>query len=236
MDSREVRKVLCNVRTDLSYIVGVSGRPEDLVKLTTSLVQGIKKLLVGVPDDLSTYSTTVLTDFVKAARHVAKNPRAVDSKAIQELSSRRKLVEEVVDRLEKWHVSDSEPVSSFPEAGEIHSTMVQNLEVNDKLLKQKDILWSKLEPQKFAVQLAKPRDALLMARDGIHGSIDKLISACDGKYPTKAQLVNPTLISVDIVCTLLDVVDSLFVSKYPMRSQVSTFFDCITMLAGVCKV
>lgn len=224
MDSREVQKVLDKVKNDLSYIVGVSGKPQDLVKLTTSLVQGIKKLIVGVPDDLSTYSTSVLTDFVKAARHVAKNPRAVDSKCIQDLSNSRKLVEKAVDQLEKWHFSGS--VATYDE-GCSFAEADGDSQLTDQLLRQKDVLFSKKEPQKSVIHLTKPMGALLLASNRIVSILNDLIVLCEEKYPTRAHLIKPTLVGVDIVCTLLDVVDSLFVTKYPMRSQVNNCSLCL---------
>ena len=174
MDSRERTALFRSVQDDLANVIGASGHPDELVRLTTSIVQGTKKFLVGIPDDLSTKSTAALTGFVKAARHIAKNPQAVDAKAVQELSSTRRAVETLVNQLESWHssftpveedvleeFSDRRSSPEAPPVSEQGARLVKELEQHKKQL------LSKTEPQHNPPKHGKAEEMLAIALKGV---------------------------------------------------------------------
>ena len=229
MDARERRQVITAVQDDLANVIGASGNPEELVRLTTSIVQGAKKILVGVPEELSAKSTSILSKFVVSARSIAKNPIAVDAKDVQELSSCRRGVELLVNELETWHSSqgsdgDHEGVlESF--SGETKTPDPQPLsEKEQRLVRELKKLQSTIQRKKHP-QTSPPNQsdvvrALETSLKGANRASTELIQACEARTPAKEQLLEPLILMCKMVSTLLDIVDSLFVSKYPMRSQV----------------
>lgn len=231
MDPRERTLLIQSVKDDLSNVIGASGKPDELVRLTTSIVQGSKKLVIGVPDDLSTKGTGALTEFVIAARLIAKNPRAVDAKAVQDLSTTRRRVEEIVNQLEAWHTSfvpiqeDEALLDEFGDrkgSPETAPPSQQEMKLCKELQRLQKQLMSKMEPQKTPPeQGGKVEDALVMSQKGVTRGTEEMMKIIEGRAPTRQQLLDPIVLVTKMVSGLLDIVDGLFVSKYPMRSQVS---------------
>ena len=229
LDPRERSALIRTIKEDLTNVIGASGQPDELVRLTTSIVQGSKKLLLGIPDDLSNKSTSALTEFVKAARHIAKNPQAVDAKAVQDLSSTRRAVETLVNQLEAWHSSftpDEEDDTVLEEFGDRKSspetapTSEQEAKLVRELERQKKQLVSKKDPQKSPRDHGKVEEMLATALKGVSRGAEQLIKLGEGRPPSREQLLEPMVLVTKMVCVLLDIVDRLFISKYPMRSQV----------------
>ena len=243
MDPKERSALVSDIQEDLAGVVGASGKPEELVKLTTRVVKGVKRLLQDVPDPISSLTTTSLASFIKSAQVIAKNPRGVDSRAISELSTSRKDVEKRLDVLEKWHLARDISVlrKSSPEGEleEVVDAIVKPVSeqkraspeeptVNDheqkltwQLQGKRDTLLLKMEPQRDPPPVPNVGETLTIAVKGLMRGAEDLTSHTDKKLPTKEQLLEPMIVITDMVCKLLDVVDNLFVSKYPMRSQVS---------------
>lgn len=241
MDARERRQVITAVQDNLANVIGASGNREELVRLTTSIVQGTKKVLVGVPEELSAKSTSVLSNFVVSARSIAKNPRAVDAKDVQELSSCRRAVELLVNELENWHSSqgsdrDSEEAvlesfSSDRKSPEAQPLSEREQRLLHELKKLQSTIQRKKDPQKSPPDPSNVDEALDLCLKGANRASAELSQACEARMPSREQLLEPLILMCKMVSTLLDIVDSLFVSKYPMRSQVchchAYFCSCV---------
>lgn len=226
LDPRERSVLFRSIEEDLANVIGASGNPDELVRVTTSIVQGTKRLLIGIPDDLSNRSTSALTDLVKAARHIAKNPQAVDARAVQELSTTRRAVETVINQLDAWHSSftpkedvldDFSGRGSSPDAAPLNEAEAR---LARELERYKTQLASKKEPQKNPPDHRNVETTLSTALKGVLRGSEELVQPGDSRLPNKEQLLDSMTLVAKWVCVLLDVVDSLFVSKYPMRSQV----------------
>ena len=242
MTLREKETVLASINDNLANVVGASGQPEELVRLTTAIVQGTKRLLEGVPEGLSSRSTSALTSFVLCAKSVAKDPRGVDATAIKQLSSTRSEVDKIVQELEKWHFKSKSPV---PE--DLSEVMVsitkphqdsrqspdrpleseRETQLTWDLKHRRDTLLMKMDPQRVPPPVGNPQEVMMTAVKGLMRGADELTKYADGKMPSKDALLEPMVLVVDMVCKLLDLVDNLFVSKYPMRSQVSVHVNWV---------
>lgn len=252
MDPKERTKLVAAIQEDLSSVVGASGQPEKLVQLTTNIVKGAQRLIgeSGVPEDLSTRSTESLKTFIMSSHIIAKNPRAVDSKAIQNLSSARKSVEKAVVELDKWHVKATRRSSPVEELNEVVEAITKpqdtrrsspespvELEREKKLTwdlqRKRDTLLMKMDPQTNPPHVENVDEILTIAVKGLMRGADELTRYTEGKLPTKDVLLEPMALVTDMVCKLLDVVDNLFVSKYPMRSQVCGLRMCAGWLICV---
>lgn len=250
MDHKERAAIVATLQENLLNVVGASGNPEKLVKVTTEIVQGTKRLVgaKGMPEDLTKRATDILSAFIKSASVIAKNPRGVDSKAIQEFSTNRKAVEKVVADLDKWHVNAvrrSSPVMELNEVVESitkpqensHRNSPESPEESDRekkltweLQRKRDTLLMKMDPQTNPPQVKDVGDTLMVAVKGLMRGAEELSKCTEGKLPAKESLLEPMGLITDMVCKLLDVVDNLFVSKYPMRSQVSLYGEDSTFL------
>ncbi|KAL5460539.1 hypothetical protein EMCRGX_G033991 [Ephydatia muelleri] len=239
MDS-VLRKELVRTANDhLANVIGASGKPEELVRLTTEIVKATRSLCQGTPEATQQNSTVILAAFVKAAKAIAQNPRAVDSASLQQLSASKKAVETLVCELDEWHSSGTRDeghavlqrlCSDGPaDAGPTD----QEKKLADELRRhQVSLTKKKKEPQTEPPQHGRPEEVLGIAIRGLEASSQELAKvAAEEKSPTRKRLFEPMLTIVKMVNMLLDVVDSLFVSKYPMRSQVHTF--CCTLLDSV---
>ena len=242
MDARERRQVVAAVQDDLANVIGASGNPEELVRLTTSIVQGAKKILVGVPEELATRSTSTLSKFVVSARSIAKNPRAVAFNDVQELSSSRRAVELLVNELETWHSTqgngrDSESVldsfSSDSKTTEPQPPSEKEQRLVRELKKLQGVIHRKKDPQTSPPNQSDVVQALESSLKGVNRASAELMQACEGRTPSKEQLLEPLILMCKMVSTLLDIVDSLFVSKYPMRSQVRLCRACIYVVVCI---
>ena len=105
MGRKERKELVADTNLRLEEVLPASGKPEELVRLTTQIVQSAKKLLEETPEDLRVRSTATLSEFVVAARIIAKDPTSMDSSARQRLSNSRRAVEALVKELDSWHDS-----------------------------------------------------------------------------------------------------------------------------------
>ncbi len=237
MNQKQKEILFSTIKDNLGNIVGASGQPEELVRLTTAVVQGTKRLIEGVPEHLSASSTSALTAFVLCAKSVAKNPRGVDGKVIQQLSFTRSEVERNVKELEKWHLRSRSPLledladvmDSISKPQENRTSPEADPEPKNltwDLQRKRDALLLKMDPQKnYQDPIDDPQEVMVTAVQGLMKGADELTKHCEGKLPSKDTLLESMMLVVDMVCQLLDLVDSLFVSKYPMRSQVSIIIE-----------
>lgn len=238
MGQKEKEALFSSIQENLAGIVGASGQPEELVRLTTAIVQGTKRLLEGVPESLSASCTTALTSFVICAKSVAQNPRGVDSTVIKQLSTTRSEVERSVNSLGKWHFRTRSPlpedltqvmeaITRPQEQSRISPEACSDAERERKLMwelqRKRDALLLKMDPQQSPEHISNPNEVMVTAVQGLMKGADELTKHTDGKMPSKDLLLEPMILVVDMVCKLLDLVDSLFVSKYPMRSQVCMY-------------
>lgn len=250
------RKELVSVTMErLTSVIGASGKAEELVRLTTQIVQAAKRLAEDTPEPTKTRSTGVLAEFVIAAKKIAQNVRAVDSTSLQQLSSTRKAVESLVKELDGWHeaqISKHQPqaVSQEPSLEEILAqtnsisrqesrssfasgkgsptespVSEQEKRLGAELKRQLEVLQRKAEPQSNPEQHGNPEEILRTAVGGLTRSTKELIElsgpgASGQKAPSREALLEPTVLLAKMVSMLMDLVDSLFVSKFPMRSQV----------------
>ncbi len=240
----ERKEIVSNTLERLSLVIGASGNAEELVSLVTQIVKALKNLIQGVPEGIKTRGTSTLAEFVFAAKKIAKDARAVDSVLLQQLSSTKKAVEGLVKEINSFYesqqVSSSEvelesllrqtsvpprPADQVNGMGRVSPTKVppttdseRRLAVN--LKQQAESLQRKSEPQVNPVQHGQPSDVLQTAMTGLGRATVALVEMSGHKSPNKASVLEPTLLLARMVSMLIDLVDSLFVSKYPMRTQV----------------
>ena len=270
MGRRERKELVAATISQLEEVLPASGKPEELVRLTTAIVQSAKKLLDGTPEELRTKSTTALSDFVLAARSIAKDPRSVDSASRQALSNSRRAVDALVRELDSWQDrrhSDETPgedaevllsslgrITSEPAAlnrlsingaggggqgtgGSPAGTPEEasrEKELRDALKKEQITLWKKTEPQQAPTQHGKPSDVLTDSTEKLKSGARGLVEVASQKAPPPAELLEPALELTRAVSVLLDLVDSIFVNRYPMRSQVSLVSPSLTHSVCVC--
>ena len=248
------RKELVSVTMErLTSVIGASGKAEELVRLTTQIVQAAKRLAEDTPEPTKTRSTGVLAEFVIAAKKIAQNVRAVDSNSLQQLSSTRKAVESLVKELNGWHeaqIPSQQAVSQEPSLEEILAqtnpmsrqesrssfgsgkgsptespVSEQEKRLQAELKRQLEALQRKAEPQSNPEQHGNPEEIIRTAVGGLTRSTKELTElsgpgAGGQKAPSKEALLEPTVLLAKMISMLMDLVDSLFVSKFPMRSQV----------------
>ena len=243
------RKELVSVTMDrLTGVIGASGKADELVKLTTQIVQAAKRLAEDTPEPTKTRSTGVLAEFVIAAKKIAQNVRAVDSSSLQKLSSTRKAVESLVKELDEWHEAQTpkdtvkelslddilaqtnhtagrhDSRSSLDASGKGSPTEAPVTErerrLEGELRRQLEALQRKSEPQSNPEQHGHPDEIIKTAVGGLARSTKELTDLSGQRAPSKEALLEPTVLLAKMVSVLMDLVDSLFVSKFPMRTQV----------------
>lgn len=241
LSAKERRELVAQSLEHLQNVIGASGRAEELVRLTTQIVQNGKRLSEGIPEGMRTRSTASLAEFVIAARAIAKDARAVDSTSLQKLGRTKRVVEALIGELDEWHASqapqqktdielaledlvpDSSKSKSRPGGSSPPQTPISEREkrLMAELKKQQKRLLDRTDPQAAPEQHGRPEDILKMAVTGLGRSSDDLTEQASQKSPTKELLLEPMILMSRMVAMLMDLVDSLFVSKYPMRAQVS---------------
>lgn len=246
LDVQQRKEIISITNERLSLVIGASGNAEELVSLVTQIVKALKKLIGGAPEATKTKGTSTLAEFVFAAKKIAQDARAVDSNSLQQLSSTRKAVESLVKELDSFYESqqkssrDIDLHSLLKQPTSIHSRPIDPVNAVSRvspidppptterehrlaveLQNQLEVLHSKAEPQKNPVQHGEPSDVLTTAMTGLQRATVALVEVAGHKAPAKALVLEPTLILSKMVSMLMDLVDSLFVSKYPMRTQVS---------------
>lgn len=283
LTAKDQRDIYSATMERLAAVIGASGKADELVKLTTQIVQAAKKLSQDTPDAMKTKSTATLAEFVMAAKKIAQDTRAVDAASLQKLSSSRKAVEMLVKELDSWHTAQSskddttdlslDDILIQTSAGSRSSLSGQSVsrtslssqaassrtslsglggggsggggggggsgskrssptevgpqvsEQEKKLLselqRQQEELTRKAEPQVAAGRShGDPEQTLKLAVAGLSRSISQLIDLGGQKAPYKEALLEPALVLAKMVSLLMDLVDTLFVSKFPMRTQV----------------
>lgn len=231
MDAKERGELVSMTLEHLADVLAASGKAGQLIEHTKEIVKAAKRLIEGTPQGLQTKSTNTMSEFVEAAKAIAKDARAVDSNSLKRLSSAKRAVEVLVRELDEWHASQNPPNRkddievALEELGSRSSP--PNAPASET---EKRLLWElkrlqkeltrKKNPQLSPEQHGQPEDTLKMAVSGLTRSANELMEAAGQKNPTKESLLEPALLMAKMVSTLLDLVDSLFVSKYPMRSQV----------------
>lgn len=254
----------------LTEVIGASGKADELVKLTTQIVQAAKRLAQDTPDAIKNRSNATLAEFVIAAKKIAQDTRAVDAASLQKLSSSRKAVETLLKELDAWHTSqeskDNTDLSlddiliqtsvsrtesrsnlvpnmgargSIGAAGgvsvagqgvrrnsptEIHAAAEHEKRLLNELTLQQEILSKKADPQTSSSPRGDPEEILKVSVSGLSRSTSQLMDVAGQKTPSKELLIEPTIVMTKMVSKLLDLVDSLFVSKFPMRSQVGNTY------------
>ena len=235
MDSKERVEMVTTVLELLQDVIGASGKAGELVKLTTQIVQSAKKLTEGTTEATRTRSTATLAEFVKAARNIAKDAQAVESSSLQKLSATKRAVETLVKELDEFHASQA-PSKRLKEDVEVSlSELVEKRSgppgtpasereriLLDELKRQQWLLLQKEVPQRAPKQHGEPEDVLKMAASGLTSCATELVELAGQKNPSKEALLEPAILMAKMVSILIDLVDILFVSKYPMRAQVST--------------
>lgn len=275
LTAKERRELYSSTMQRLTEVIGASGKADELVKLTTQIVQATKKLAGNTPDVLKNRSTATLAEFVIAAKKIAQDTRAVDSTSLQKLSSTRKAVESLLKELDAWHSSLStkdetdDPLkdiltqtSSMGARTESRSSLAsgvrgtsmggtatataaaainpnpgtstggrkpsptnslsveQEKRLLNELKRQQEELARKAEPQGKPGHHGDPEETLKVTVSGLSRSTSQLMDLSGQKCPSKESLLEPTITLANMVSILMDLVDSLFVSKFPMRSQV----------------
>lgn len=271
MGRKERKELVAATISQLEEVLPASGKPEELVKLTTAIVQSTKKLLEGTPEELITKSTATLSDFVVAARSIAKDPRSVDASTRQALSNSRKAVDALVRELNTWHderqgggkgSEDAEVVlnriasetsigAGLPRQNSANGDGAvpgrrgsvqtpedgaKEKELRDELKKEQITLWKKTEPQQAPTQHGKPSDVLTTTTGDLKTGAKDLVEVASQKNPSPAVLLEPALQVTKSVSILLDMVDSLFINRYPMRSQVGSVFVCVVCMCVTVRV
>lgn len=267
MGRKERKELVSATISQLEEVLPASGKPEELVKLTTSIVQSTKKLLDGTPEDLRTRSTATLSDFVVSARNIAKDPRSEDVATRQSLSNSRRAVDALVRELNSWHDEqqgeeevreDADVVLSSltrltserappvrPHSGsngggsiapgtDTQEDDTKEKELREELKKELIKLWKKTEPQQAPVQHGKPTEVLTQNTEALTKSAKNLVEVSSQKTPSPADLLEPALQLTKAVSVLIDLVDSIFVNRYPMRTQVCPhcidIIECMSVL------
>ena len=251
LDAKERKELVSTTMERLTLVIGASGNPQELVGLVTQIVKATKRLAEGTPETTKTRGTSVLAEFVFAAKKIAQDARAVDSQSLQQLSTTRKAVENLVKELDVWYNSKqsiddneldnlliqppqtsrqdtvSKPNGSKTTYGRSSPPeQIPNSEKEKKLFmelkRQQDSLQRKTDPQRNPSQHGQPADILRTAVAGLKRGTAELIEASGQRAPSKESILEPTILLARMVSMLMDLVDSLFVSKYPMRAQVNS--------------
>ena len=227
LPAKERKELVSTALEHLSNVIGASGKAEELVRITTLIVQACKKLAESVSEPTKTRSTATLAEFVIAAKTIAKDTRAVDSNSLQRLSSTKRAVEALVKEVEHWHIShckidDVEILSQLVTESPPSSPLTDvELKLLSELNRQRVALNGKKDPQKAPEQHGQPEHVLKTTSKGLERAADTLMNIASQKSPRKDLLLDSTILLAKMVSMLLDLVDSLFVTKYPMRAQVS---------------
>lgn len=248
LGAKERKELVSLTMERLTSVIGASGKAEELVKLTTQIVQAAKRLAEDTPEATKTRSTGVLAEFVIAAKKIAQNVRAVDSTSLQQLSSTRRAVESLVKELDEWHEAQLAPKERVGQDLSLDDLLAQTNQMSrhdsrsscgagkssptetpvsehekrlvGELKRQLESLQRKSEPQSNPEQHGHPDEIIRTAVGGLARSTKELTDLSGQRAPSKEALLEPTVLLAKMVSLLMDLVDSLFVSKFPMRAQV----------------
>ena len=244
MDSKERLEVVGAITRDLTTLP-TERDASKLVKLTTNVVNHAKKLLEGAPESVVGEGKTVLAQFVLATRAVAQDPSTAGPKALKTLAASKQDVEVLVKRLNNWHATryagserkssmeiNFEQIAPSPAASpprspvsELEQSLVRRVQAaRQELQLRKEVRPSNsLEEEPHTILKA----AVLVLNSAVQEMEQELSKESPG--PRREPLLEPLLNLTQHVCKLLDLEDTLFVAKFPMRKQV-----CVCVCVCVC--
>jgi hypothetical protein len=232
MDFRQREETVSLIYRELSALRRMED-PNDLIKVTSSVVVNAKKILEGVPDSEAEEGKSVLSQLILSTKAIAQDPTSSNAKAFQALSSSSRNVEQLVKRLNAWHASKDvgsdrrspleikleqiSPVSGSPPTtpvSEREEKLIQKLEHEKRrLISRKEVRRSNAVPE-------DPKEILSNAVSVINSSVQEMEAELGKISPQKEPLLQPLLNLTQKVIQLLDLEDTLFVAKFPMRKQV----------------
>ena len=228
MEVKLRQEIVKTINNDLLEM-GSTGKSDELIQLTTKVVTNAKRLLIdGVPETFVTKTTASLTKLVLAARDIAQNPTASNfAQKIKHLSEVRRVVDNDVKELDEL-ISTLSPIarikpSDFVDAPSTTSTVqISDKEkklVNELISLYKDFTAKKEIQKEPPDTREKPEEALKIIVAGIGRAVSEVEKLLES--PVKESLLEPICLLCKMICKLLDVEDSLFINRFPMRTQVS---------------
>jgi hypothetical protein len=241
MDFRQREETVSLIYRELSALRRMED-PNDLIKVTSSVVVNAKKILEGVPDSEAEEGKSVLSQLILSTKAIAQDPTSSNAKAFQALSSSSRNVEQLVKRLNAWHASKDvgsdrrspleikleqiSPVSGSPPTtpvSEREEKLIQKLEHEKRrLISRKEVRRSNAVPE-------DPKEILSNAVSVINSSVQEMEAELGKISPQKEPLLQPLLNLTQKVIQLLDLEDTLFVAKFPMRKQVHGFTEATVL-------
>lgn len=228
MEAKLRQEIIKTINNDLLEM-GSTGKSDELIQLTTKVVTNAKRLLIdGVPETSVTKTTASLTKLVLAAKDIAQNPTAPNfAQKIKHLSEVRRVVDNDVKELDEL-ISTLSPIArinptEFVDApSTISPVQISDKEkrlVNELISLYKDFTAKKEVQKEPPDTREKPEEALKIIVAGIGRAVSEVEKLLES--PVKESLLEPTCLLCKMICKLLDIEDSLFINRFPMRSQVS---------------
>ena len=228
METKLRQEIVRTINNDLLEM-GSTGKSDELIQLTTKVVTNTKRLLIdGVPEAAVTKTTASLTQLVLAAKDIAQNPAAPNfAQKIKHLSEVRRVVDGDVKELDDL-LSTLSPITTVtPNAFVDAPSTIAPVQLSDRekkllneLISLYKIFSAKKEVQKEPPDTReKPEEALKYIVGGIGQAVSEVEKLLES--PVKESLLEPTCLLCKMISKLLDIEDSLFINRFPMRSQVS---------------
>ena len=228
MEAKLRQEIVKTINNDLLEM-GSTGRSDELIQLTTKVVTNAKRLLIdGVPETAVTKTTASLTKLVLAAKDIAQNPTSPNfGQKIKHLSEVRRVVDNDVKELDEL-ISTLSPIAIInPTAFTTETNTISSVQISDKekklvneLISLYKIFTAKKEVQKEPPDTReKPEEALKIIVAGIGRAVSEVEKLLES--PVKESLLEPICLLCKMISKLLDIEDSLFINRFPMRSQVS---------------
>lgn len=222
------QEIVKTINNDLLEM-GSTGKSDELIQLTTKVVTNAKRLLIdGVPETTVAKTTASLTQLVLAAKDIAQNPTAPNfAQKIKHLSEVRRVVDNDVKELDEL-VSKLSPIARISQTQFVDAPATTSaVQISDKekklvneLISLYKVFTAKKEVQKNLPDTReKPEEALKIVVGGIGRAVSEVEKLLES--PVKEALLEPMCLLCKMISKLLDTEDSLFINRFPMRSQVS---------------
>jgi len=238
MEAKLRQEIVKTINNDLLEM-GSTGKSDELIQLTTKVVTNAKRLLIdGIPEPTVAKTTASLTKLVLAAKNIAQNPTAPNfAEKIKHLSEVRRLVDKSVKELDEL-ISTLSPVARIAPTVAVEApSITATVQTSDKekrllneLMSQYRTFSAKKEVQKNLPDTReKPEDAMKIIVAGIGRAVSEIEKLLES--PIKELLLDPICLLCKMINKLLDIEDSLFINKFPMRTQVRIICNCIIMSA-----
>ena len=228
MEAKLRQEIVKTINNDLLEM-GSTGKSDELIQLTTKVVTNAKRLLInGVPEAAVAKTTASLTKLVLAARDIAQNPTVPNfAQKIKHLSEVRRVVDNDVKELDELISTLSPTAIINPNTFADEPNTISSVQISDKekklvneLISLYKIFTAKKEVQKEPPDTReKPEEALKIIVAGIGRAVSEIEKLLES--PVKESLLEPTCLLCKMISKLLDIEDSLFINRFPMRSQVS---------------